>query len=209
MTIPGYKTVELDGLHDPLLPAWLDLYETAFPANERLLVSHFIRLLKKKGNGESANVWLSALLKDSNPLAGMAVYQIVPKQSIAYLWYIAIYPKVRNQGLGSGYYLEIVANAFELGGKMLFFEVEIPDLAEDEETKSYARRRIAFYQRNGAALLTGVHYMQSVGDHVPCHQMHLMVHAQGLLTADEAFQRMKELLGNDLQQIGPLALVTS
>ena len=35
------RIIEINSLNDDLLPAWLDLYETAFPANERVLVSTF------------------------------------------------------------------------------------------------------------------------------------------------------------------------
>ena len=43
---------ELTSLEDGLLLPWLDLYETAFPPYEKVLVSHFLSLLKSKNSDQ-------------------------------------------------------------------------------------------------------------------------------------------------------------
>jgi ribosomal protein S18 acetylase RimI-like enzyme len=201
-----YRIVELTGLHDELLPAWLDLYETSFPFNERLLVSHFIRLLQAKEQGEAKQITLSALAGQSHDLIGMAAWHYIQEPGIAYLWYIAICPEARSRGLGSMYYHAFLASAFAKGARLALFEVEKPELARDEPERILAQRRIDFYTRQGARLLTGIHYLQSVGAHAPSTPMHLMFHAKDDLSPSEAYRLASQVLGDALQQVGPLAL---
>lgn len=203
--LEGYDIHELTGLSDPLLPAWLDLYETSFPFNERLLISHFWRLLQAKEKGEASSVSLSALVERSNTLIGMAAWQYLPQLRLAYLWYLAIQPEARNRGLGAHYYHAILAQAFTKGADLALFEVEMPELAHTDQERALAQRRIAFYKRNGARLLTGIHYLQSVGDHVPPTPMHLMFHPRERLSPQEAYQSAHQLFGEALQQTDALA----
>lgn len=204
--LPGYSLVELASRSDPLLPDWLDLYETSFPLGERLLVSSFLRLLEKKERGQDEGVSLSALIDEEKRVRGMAAYQIMAQPPVSYLWYLAISPALRSYGLGTAYYRAIVEKVFQ-AVDVLIFEVEAPEHCAEAETRRHAERRIAFYQRNGAALLTGVHYLQSVGSHVPPTPMHLMIHARRPVTASEAFAIAQNLFDGAVSQMGPLALV--
>ncbi|MEZ0395895.1 MAG: GNAT family N-acetyltransferase [Anaerolineales bacterium] len=202
----GYRVRLLSGRLDPLLPAWLDLYETAFPYEERVLISTFWRVLEKTETGAPPDVVLSALVDSQGNLSGMAAYQMLPSLAAGFLWYLAIAPGGRGHGLGSAYYHFILEDVFR-SADLLLFEVEIPAHCEEAERRRNAERRIVFYQRNGAALLTGIHYMQSVGSHVPPTPMHLMVHARRPTTAEEAFKIAKTLFGDSLSQTGPLDLI--
>lgn len=204
--MPGYSLVELSSRSDPLLPNWLDLYETSFPLNERLLVSSFLHLLEKKEQGQEEGVSLSALLDEEKRLVGMAAYQILAQPPVGFLWYIAVSPALRGRGLGTAYYQAIVERVFQ-AADVLLFEVEAPEHCTEAEVRRNAERRIAFYQRNGAALLTGIHYLQSVGSHVPPTPMHLMIHARRPVTAPEAFAIARNLFDGAVSQTGPLALV--
>ncbi len=202
----GYSVRLLSGRLDPLLSAWFDLYETSFPAEERVLVSAFLHLLEKIEAGTSEEVFLSALLDPQGTLSGMAAYQMFPLWKVGFLWYIAIAPAARGKGLGSAYYRLIVEDVFR-SADLLLFEVEIPDHCEEPERRRNAERRIEFYQRNGAALLTGIHYLQSVGSHVPPTPMHVMIHPRQTLTGEEAYAVARKLFGESILQTGPLSLV--
>jgi ribosomal protein S18 acetylase RimI-like enzyme len=203
--LPGYSIVELCRRTDSLLPDWLDLYETSFPPRERLLVSSFLRLLEKKEQGKGENIVLSALLDEQGRMAAMAAYQIFVQPPTGYLWYIAVSPALRGNGLGTAYYQAIVEKVFQFT-EVLLFEVEMPEHCTDAEMRRLAERRIVFYQRNGAALLTGIHYLQSVGSHVPPTPMHLMVHARRPIQAQEAYEIARGIFGEAVSQVGPLAL---
>ena len=196
----------ITGLQDDLLLPWLDLYETAFPPEEKVLVSMFIGLLKQKEQGNEPETEFLAAVDAEGQVAGIGFYQTQIAQKTATLWYIAIDPKRRSQGLGTQFYLEIVRRVREAGCQVILFEVEIPERAHTPETRTLAERRIAFYKRNGAKLLTGIHYMQSVGWHQPTTPMHIMAHPQDATDAAAVFQLAQNIFGDAIQQRGDLAL---
>lgn len=198
--------VSITGLHDDLLPAWLDLYETVFPPEEKVLVSMFIELLKQKEQGNEHETELLAAVDAEGQVAGIGFYQTQLAQKTATLWYIAIDPKRQSQGLGTQFYLEIARRIWDAGCEVILFEVEIPERAHTPEVRILAERRIAFYKRNGAKLLTGIHYLQSVGWHQPSTPMHLMAHLRGAADVAAVFQLAQNIFGDALEQNGELAL---
>jgi GNAT superfamily N-acetyltransferase len=197
----------IDSLHHPLFTSWLDLYETAFPPEERILVSAFVEMLQQKEAGRTMDVELLAAINASHELVGVAFYDIHPQWGLATLWYMAVNSHIRSQGLGSQIYQEIIQRAKAAGCQAMFFEVEIPELAHTPETKALAERRICFYQRNGAKILQVIRYLQSVGWHQPVTPMHIMIHILQPQTPETAFTFAKQIFEDNLQQDGPLSLV--
>jgi len=197
---------EITRLNDDLLPPWLNLYETAFPPEERILVSVFLQFLKE--GQEHFSTWeMLCYESDNHDLLGMAFYEVMLELKIASLWYLAIDPGYRSSGLGGEMYQEICSRVRHAGCNLLVFEVEIPEIASDNESRSYAERRIRFYQRNGAFLIKGISYLQSVGSHQPKIPMHLMVHPiQPFPVLDEVFAICKGIYGDDLTQVGRIIL---
>ncbi len=193
-------------LHDELFVPWLDLYETAFPPEERLLASAFWKVLAAKEQGKPLTVELLAALDAGQRLVGMAFSELYPEARLAALWYVAVDPRQRSQGLGSQVYQEIVRRVREAGCRAMLFEVEIPENAPAPEAKTLAERRIAFYRRNGARLLTGIHYLQSVGPHQPLTPMHLMIHPLEPLDPPAALALAQGLFGDLVTPIGPLGI---
>ena len=93
----------------------------------------------------------------------------------------------------------------------VLIEVERPDLAHTEVERVLAERRIAFYRRQGARLLEGVHYVQSVGLHQPPLSMHVMLHPLQSLDAETAFCLARAVFGGaaggeSITRVGPLSL---
>ena len=207
----GYRLIEIAGLADPWLPDWLRLYETTFPAEERILAGELVRLLQDPASRRTHA--LLALVEAEQGLSGLALWQSRPDLSAASLWYLAVRPELRSAGLGSAFYQSIAASALT-HHRLLILEVEMPAEAPDEASRRLRERRIDFYRRNGARLLTGIDYLQSVGAHVPPAPMHLM--AQGVgpassrevepLTAAEVFTAGLGLFGSLLTQTGELNL---
>jgi GNAT superfamily N-acetyltransferase len=199
---------EIVSLDDAIYDAWLNLYQTAFPINEQVLVSSYNKVLRDKNSGKTKYRHLLAGLDEGGRLVGMANYDLVPRCRAAVLWYLAVAPKARNRGIGSRFYHEILARvrSEEPSVRALVFEVQDPDTICSAAERKAALRRITFYQRNGAHLLGGVDYTQSVGWQAPI-PMQVMVHP---LTPDldpaQAVQVARCMLGKRLQLAGPAAL---
>ncbi len=214
------RFVELTSLQDDLLLPWLDLYETAFSAAERVLVSKHLLALKGASDAdEPGEHHILAALAGNASFAGLARYQVLPDLGVAYLWYLATSPELRSQGVGTKFYQEIVRRVTGPAVRALVIEVEIPARASGGEgaaaaaensavdaERALAQRRITFYRRQGARLLEGIHYLQSVGRHQAPIPMHLMFHAFGALDAAQAFALARSLWGEQVRQVGELRL---
>ena len=206
MTLNSFNLVEIADLNDGLLLPWLDLYETAFPPNERELVSSKLDLLKAKMRGDAEEETMLAAVVEQQTLIGIVDYEVNQALSVALLWYFAVKRELRGKGLGSQIYRELIAQLAAKGIRTLIVEVEMPEEAESKEKYRWAERRIAFYRRLGAKLLTGVHYMQDVGWHQPPTPMHIMVHPLQPLDAQSAYDLAKAIFEDAIEQTGPLAL---
>lgn len=196
--------VELTDINDDLLPAWLDLYETSFPPEERILVSDFLLMLKQKVRGEWEHSHMMAALDSEAKLVGILRFDALLDGDMACLWYLAVTPEARGRGMGSACLEEALRRCREAGARAAVLEVEIPDQAPDPE---FARRRIEFYRRHGALMLQGIHYLQSVGPHQPDIPMHILVCPFQPITPQEAFEFAQTLFGeNAVTKVGELGL---
>jgi len=195
---------EIADLHDGLLLPWLDLYETAFPPSERMLVSFYLRLLREKRDGLQPHHHLLAAQREG-VFVGLAHYVELCEHNVAWLWMFAVIPEARNHGLGAAMYGEIVRR-LPAGTIAMLLEVERPDLVHTEAECRLAERRIAFYRRQGARLLEGVHYVQQVGPHQAPLPMHIMLHPLAPLDAETAFRCAKTAFGDAVAQTGALTL---
>jgi ribosomal protein S18 acetylase RimI-like enzyme len=198
--------LELTQIDDPLLLGWLDLYEIAFPPNERMLVSYHLNLLKEKAQGGAGQYSMLAVVDVERTLKGIVQYQSIPEIGVVYLWYLAIQPGDRSQGLGSQVYRQMLERFDPATYQVLLFEVEKPELAENEEHRKLSERRITFYRRLGAQLLGGVNYLQSVGPHQPLTPMHIMIHALRPINPEEAYALAEMVFSETMQRVGPITL---
>ena len=196
------RLTEITDLDDDLLFPWLDLYETAFPPAERMLVSFYLRLLREKQAGLQSDHRLWAA-QHAGVFVGLAHDVVVAEPRLAWLWMFAVTPQARNQGVGAAMYGEI-ARRLPTETVAVLIEVERPDLARTEAERALSERRIAFYRRQGARLLEGVHYVQSVGAHQPPLPMHVMLHPLQPLDAETAFRCAQAVFGDALTQTGAL-----
>lgn len=146
---------EITALTDPLLLPWLDLYEEAFPPEERGGVSWHIRALQARAGGRPTRSRLWALLDGAGALCGMAQTSFNTDLRLAYLGYFAVLPERRGQGVGGAFYNRLLPPVRADQPDFLLFDVERPDRLPAPLRRDLAERRIAFYQRQGARLLTG------------------------------------------------------
>jgi ribosomal protein S18 acetylase RimI-like enzyme len=194
---------EITDINDDLLLPWLDLYETSFPSEEKLLISTFLVQLKLKVEGKADNWYMLAALDEQGEFAGLLCYEVRADTRVAVFWYLATRPELRGGGIGTACYNEVARRARECGAALMLLEVELPEESADPDL---ARRRIEFYRRQGARLLLGVRYMQSIGEHVPPIPMNMMIHPFEPVTPTQAFDAAKSYFEDDLQQVGELAL---
>jgi ribosomal protein S18 acetylase RimI-like enzyme len=204
MTRDDVSFVDLRGLDDELLLPWLDLYETAFPAAEKVLVSNHLAALQGRPEEPGEHHLMAAL--SGGQFAGLARYHVLPEIATSYLWYLATRPELRSRGIGAELYGEIVRRAQASGMRTLMLEVEIPEEMVSPEMRILAERRIGFYRRQGARLLTGIHYLQFLSTYHQPVPMHLLFHPITPLTATEAFETGKALFEEWLEQTGELRL---
>lgn len=195
--------VEIHDLNDPLLLPWLDLYETAFPPGERILVSHVLNVLHKQARGGSSGHLLAAVDQE-RALAGIIFDEEPEEGETAFLWYFAVDPQMRGHGLGSQIYRGVLER-LRPQVRALIFDLEDPAEMETPEAAALAERRIAFYRRMGARLLGGVEYRQYVGPHQPPLPLLLMVHPVREISPREAFDLAQAKFGEEiLKQVGDL-----
>ncbi len=213
-----YRLVELLSLEDDLLLPWLDLYETAFPPSERALVSQILRMLKDRSGetGVEPCQVIHALVdgveyngveyNSERSLVGISLCQFNASLKAGFLWYLAVTPEMRGQGLGTCLYQMVCEQVFRRA-EILIFEVEMPERAHTPEERQWCERRIRFYQRNGAQLLTGIHYLQTVGAHQPPLPMHLIAHSHTGMSASQVLEIAMQMFGSAIQQTGEPALI--
>jgi GNAT superfamily N-acetyltransferase len=191
----------ITSLQDDLLLPWLDLYETAFPFAERVPVSLLLGMLKEK----KEDFHMLAALDEEDAFAGLAFY-ILPATAngrAGFLWYLATRPDLRGQGLGAWMYRGVLAR-LPRSVEALYYDVEIPALAESPEGQNLARRRIRFYQRLGARVLTGITDQMRAAPDRPLLSLHLMVHPRVELTPQAAYDLASIFLPDELLVTGKL-----
>jgi GNAT superfamily N-acetyltransferase len=201
---------QIASISDPHYDAWLDLYQTSFPLYEQMLVGSINRILRAKENGESLDDHLVAVLDKDSSVIAMAWYEVIRSCDAAALWYLSITPDARGTGIGTQVYGEIIRRVREESPLLnaILFEVEDPVNAHSLQDQEDARRRIAFYLRNGALLLDGIRYTQSVGWQPPV-DMRLMVHPlKADLDAEAAYACAESLFEENIERIGSVSLLT-
>jgi hypothetical protein len=195
---------------DPDLPDVLDLYQTSFPADEQMRLSWWVRLLnemsQQTGPAQPERLLYAAVEGCGNGVVGFAYAEVYGSQHTAYLMYLAIRGDRRGQGLGAVVYQQVREELFNRKYcDVLLFEVEKPEimLRESPDASRTAQRRICWYERQGARLLEGIHYVQSVGWQPPL-EMRLMFHSRTPVSPEQAFSTAAALLGDGVKQAGRL-----
>lgn len=200
------RTVEIENINDDLLLPWLDLYESAFPECEKVPVSSHLKILKERACGETSYNYLIAALNEYGDFAGLARFSFHKAKQFAYLWYLAVMPQMRNLGIGAQVYKDVYERSKAEGLDALLFEVEIPAETASKADAEFARRRIGFYRRLGARMLTGIHYLQSAGPDKPKTPMHIMIHSIKPITPQEAYNMAEYLFEDSITMTGIIRL---
>ncbi len=193
-------------LDDVRYDAYLDIYQTSFPLDEQMLVSSLNRIVREIAAGRDTGSTLAVGVDETGQVAAMVYYEADAEAVGAALWYLAVSGSMRCRGLGTEVYQAVATRIRQERPSIraLVFEVERPEDAEGDRRR-LAERRIAFYRRNGAKLLGGIRYTQSVGWQPPV-PMHVMVHPFDPLTPEAAFEIARSVLGDAVEAVGELSL---
>jgi GNAT superfamily N-acetyltransferase len=128
-----------------------EIYEASFHAGER---DETAVLLDRVLSGKRE----CYLAVAGEQVLGLAVVLPLAGYPVAFLEYLAVAPGARNAGIGSRILACLrpgLTQIMESGVDGIIFEVDQPEGAEDSGERELRRRRIAFYQRNGAAVVDG------------------------------------------------------
>ncbi len=200
---------EIGHIEHPAWAGWNEIYYESFPLNERMSDEYLQNLLNSIAAGEETNTHILAMHSGNvSHVLGIAYYEAYPESQTGFLWYLATRSGERGQGLGANVYHEVLRRLQDEGAQALLFEVEMPEVARHEspEQGALAERRIAWYQRQGAKLLGGVQYFQTVDSCPDATEMHVMVHPLGEVTPEEAFVMAKAVFEDSISQTGVLSL---
>ena len=208
---PVSKSIrEIESLQDPLWPAWKEIYLTSFPPNERMSLEYFEDILAKRSAEKASDHPLLVLADEKHgaDVVGLAYCEMDADAEIAFLWYLATQADLRGKGYGAYIYRDLLERARARGNRILVFEVEIPHLAgaKSSEDEEWARRRIGWYERQGAVLVNGIQYFQDVDTSEELTEMHLMVHLFQPMSAEQVYERLEPFFGDAIQKTGALSL---
>jgi hypothetical protein len=134
---------------------WSTLYESAFPADERMALADVQAMLTSK---------TMLLHRTTNAAGELLCFSLVtPMSNFSLLAYIATDQTKRSTGVGSKHMKELLntlKNTYQQSHVGLFLEIESTreaNLSVDETANR--KRRLAFYQRLNCRRLTGKDYL--------------------------------------------------
>lgn len=193
----GVLIREMTEITDPALHSYLDLYETAFPPQERIPVSSIIETLLGKPD-DGGSVFLLAETRDDGLFAGFA--HVVLLDRAVYLLYMAAAASLRGAGVGSSLLAEVKQMA-DWREQPMILEVEDPDTLTGD-ARNLAERRIGFYRRHGFRVLRGISYLQTVPFYPEGLPMLIMVcPGSREMPADSAVELAEECFGESVTRL--------
>ena len=160
----------------PWFPQVKALYESAFPANERIPIK---QLMDNKIQRE-----FFAFVDDINSSPTFCGFSnSITRGTITNIVYFAVEPKLRSRGYGS----QILKTIHELHpDTRLVVDIEVEEDSKDDEELERRNRRRDFYQRNGFEASPFEYHWQ--GEH------YRLLSAGGTVTEKEFRDFWKEIL---------------
>ena len=144
--------MEFRNLDEKDYPHFLELYNSSFPENERRLyksAEHVANFIKEKG-GKFHGFAVDDRSGDpemQGPFLGFLTYWTF--EGYVYIEHFAVNPEFRGKRIGR----DMLHHLFKTVSENVLIEVEKPETDE-------ARRRIAFYEREGFKLREDINYVQ-------------------------------------------------
>lgn len=169
----------------------LEILRDGIPAREHLPDSRVAELLA----GEEYRLY--SLEKDKE-ICGAAILFLPSEQNYVLLDYMAVRRGARGLGYGASLFRRLVQEAKQERPKANWFLLEVDDDREgDAEARRLNQKRIAFYQRSGAHLISNFPYRfpSSSGVEVPMRLMVLFLNERQDISAQDLFQAIVHFFG--------------
>ena len=156
----------------PWLPQVKALYESAFPANERISIKHLL------DNKIKREFWA---FFDGDLFCGFS--NSITHGSITNIIYFAVMPELRSRGYGSQI-LQVIREQHP--DTRIVVDIEVEEDSKDAEELERRNRRREFYQRNG--------FDSSPVDYIWQGEHYRLLTAGGTVTEKEFRNFWKEIL---------------
>ena len=166
----------------PWLPQVKALYESAFPANERIPIKHLL------DNKIKREFWAFFDKEDGENAAApkfCGFSNSITHGSITNIIYFAVIPELRSRGYGSQI---LQAIRRQHPNTRIVVDIEVEEDSKDAEELERRNRRRDFYQRNG--------FDASPFDYVWQGEHYRLLSAGGTVTEKEFRDFWKEILKN-------------
>lgn len=161
------QIVELVDIHSDLTCQALAICREAFPLEEREPEEHILASIRKNAQPPASgykafHFWA---VVEQNRVAGIAFFGYCCQTRLGFISYFAVRLSRRGEGVGSQLYQELItqvkSDALQTGASVLgvCFEVEKPGLARNEAEFLLRQRRIRFYGRNGAFVISQIDFI--------------------------------------------------
>jgi GNAT superfamily N-acetyltransferase len=159
----------------------LAIYEQSFPEAERDPVENIAANLSRYTD-DTEVTHLRALI-EQDTVVGFTYFSSYREYYLGFLKFIAVRADIRGKGYGPILLRDAIQQLRADGVRAtgwpylgLVFEVERPEMAENEPDRLLRERRIEFYRRNGAMMIEQVDYIAPpVTVDQPSLPFHLMV----------------------------------
>ncbi len=124
---------------------------------------------------------------------------------VAALWYLAVCPEHRSQGIGAKLYKTIIKSLDCV--RAVVYEIERPDQMPDETQRRLAERRMEFYRRMGGRIALNLRFWMSVGDWQPRTLMYLVIHQLQPISVEDVLRIFYNLFPEGIEPLSePLVL---
>lgn len=152
-----------------------DIYVSSFPENERQPLD---KIIYRIDNGLS----LLFVIQKEEKIAGMALLWDFKSIPFVLLDYLAIKNEYRGQQLGSSFFQYLLSYC-NLRQKQMVIEVEDPSEGDNIIDRI---KRVNFYLKNGACILSNVHYiLPSLNNTLPTNMKLLLAPISSQMLVDQ------------------------
>ncbi|HSB69692.1 MAG TPA: GNAT family N-acetyltransferase [Candidatus Methylomirabilis sp.] len=159
---------EVQSGRDPTLSSWLATYEESFPFEVRAPSEVIAEQIRRRDLGQAEDdVHHLAAALDGQTVVGGAMFSFLDRSRVGFISYVFVDSRMRGHGIGEWIFRRLLA-VLEADSAALHlepmagvvFEVEREDLAKTPGEGMERIRRLRFFARLGAGILTGLDYLQ-------------------------------------------------
>lgn len=194
------QLVTITNLDSLVAQQMFDIYEYSFPKEQREPINHLRDELSasasKARSGKSGQYALGGLVDGELVVFSIFYYDVAHK--LSFLSYFAVSQDSKGQGYGSWMFQELLQYLKKTpfkNAKGLCWEVERPQEANISEIRIIRKKRIAFYEKNGAILLSKIDYIAPpITKKLSSIKYHLMYMSLWEEPGDLSFQSQKSIL---------------